>query len=147
MTELSSSAQIALELVWSGSLAVDHDGCYRVKIADGVWVKAQRVTSEAVLELFAADRVKKMPASFLVDGTRLWVLMESVRASISNAERLEAYEAAIHQLIGTLASVKNQAEFALRNDGYRVPEQAHASLEMILEMAVGRLEKTRKVVS
>jgi hypothetical protein len=145
MTELSSNAQIALELVWSGSLAVDHDGTYRVKIADGVWVKVQRVTSEAVLELFAADRVKKMSGPFIVDGVTMWMLMESVRASLSTAERLEAHEAALHQLLDAIGEIKHSADFTLRTNGYRVPAQMKAALERIIELVEKGVEGARKL--
>lgn len=63
---------------------------------------------------------------------------------VSDAGRLEAYEHVIHQLIGTMASIKNAAKRA--DELLEAGEPCDEQVTNILEMASGRLEKTREAL-
>jgi len=142
--KLSDAAKTALELVREGKI-VSNFGTFQVLVADDTWVKATRVTSEAMLELLCLDLVVIDRARELTNG----VFVMSVTATPVTklvgdlTSRLEAYELAMHQLVGTLAEVKNQAVFA--NRLLDAGEPCDAEVAKILELCEKGVEGVRKL--
>ena len=65
--------------------------------------------------------------------------MPKQRVPVTQEERIAAYEKAIHDLIGTIASMKNSATHALARPDHRSPVEVY---ERIIALAEGRLTRT-----